>query len=79
MPYIYNLKKQWPLTANEKKWLDGINKEILTYQKGLRFAYLTKNKRLREQILWEIKNLSELRKKDMQRVWKRRRRALMGK
>lgn len=79
MGYIENLKRQWPLAADEKKWLNIINYEISELQRSLKLTYLIKdNSKLRGRILLYMKNLSEHRQKEMQKVWERRRQALMG-
>lgn len=76
--YFENLKKQWPLTVDEKKDLKKIQNEIWALQGDLKTTYISRTKYLREQILWEIKSFSEIREDVLKKVWKRRRRALIG-
>jgi len=80
MGYIENLMKRLPLTADEKKELDKIETKILGFQKDLKAAFRMgiADKACLENILATIADLAKSRKKEMQRVWERRKKALMG-
>lgn len=81
MGYFDNFRKQWPLTTAEEKELGKIEANTLGFQKNLKTAFSLglASKDRHKNILRVIDGLSKKRKQGMQKIWKRRWRAIKGK
>lgn len=79
MKYFDNLKKQWPLTADEKKELNKIRVERAGFQGDLEIVSLLGGEDRLESTSGVIEDLSRSRGREMRKVWERRKRALWGK
>jgi hypothetical protein len=79
MEFLKNFKEKWPLTNEEKKDVKKFDDDILKLQGDLKEIIISGNKSLTRQVMWEIKNLADHKNELMQKVWSRRRKALIGK